>query len=698
MAKVGSGTSARQSAPEQQLQQLQIQASETVLPVLYLVAALLFLFSWLLPNPHVGVIASLLLWLLVVAVWALRRWRAMVSSWTLVLGCLVVVLLVTLWGQAGSALLLMQVPVGLAAVALGWVHGAVLGVTCTVLVVCLPEVMLPANGALRFMALVGIWSTYGLMWLWTSQEQGRLLLGQARDRQVQLKQSLADLADANQQLTRLNRLVHGLRQAAEEANRSKAQFVANVSHELRTPLNMIIGYSEMIVRAPQVYGKRVPAALLADLGVILRNSEHLSELIDDVLDLSQIQAGKMALTREWVMLAEGIEAAATAVRPLFSSKGLELQVEVRGDLPALLCDRTRVREVVLNLLSNAARFTDSGGVRLVAWQDGGQVYLSVTDSGPGIAPEEQAKLFQPFQQLDGSLGRRHGGTGLGLNISKSIIDLHGGRMWVESEPGRGATFSFCLPIEPPELAGDNSLRWFRPDWHYEERLGPSMAPAPTLRPRFIVVEAAPNLERLLTRYWDDTQVVAVADMEAAKVELAREPAQAILVNQPSVAGVLQSLEHTDLLDGTPVMVCSLPGLHEAANALGATDYLVKPISQEVLIAALMRLGVQAHTVLVVEDEPEAAQLFQRMLAFADTPCRTLRATTGRQALDIMRQHPVDVVLLDLAMPDMDGYEVLRLRSGGLSVPQLLACVRALSSILLPAACTVDPEPQERRVA
>src|SRR6185503_18004148 len=199
------------------------------------------------------------------------------------------------------------------------------------------------------------------------------------------EQALADLAQANLQMTRLNILAQGLRQAAEEARRAKEEFVANVSHELRTPLNMIIGFSETILQSPGAYGKKIPPALLADLMVIYRNAEHLSELINDVLDLSQVDAEKMALTKEQAQLGEIVEEATTAIRPLYTSKGLYLDVDIPENLPSIFCDRTRIREVLLNLLSNAGRFTERGGVHLRGWLKGNDVVVSVTDSGPGIA-------------------------------------------------------------------------------------------------------------------------------------------------------------------------------------------------------------------------------------------------------------------------------------------------------------------------
>lgn len=291
-----------------------------------------------------------------------------------------------------------------------------------------------------------------------------------------------------------------MHQVAEEARRAKEQFVANVSHELRTPLNMIVGFSEMIIQAPKAYGAALPAALRADLDVILRNAQHLASLINDVLDRSQVEAGRMALTRERVALPEIIDEARSGVERLYGSKGLYLRVEVPAELPPVFCDRTRIREVLLNLLTNAARYAEQGGVDLHAWQEGSDVIVSVADTGPGIAPEDAGKLFAPFQQLDGSIRRRYGGSGLGLAISKDFVELHGGKMWLESEKGRGSTFFFRLPIEPLALPDSPAWRWLDAEWEYRQRTRPAAIPSAAVTPRLLVVEEGTALQRLLGRY------------------------------------------------------------------------------------------------------------------------------------------------------------------------------------------------------
>ncbi len=665
----------------------------------------------------------LILW--PIAFFTSRRLGYLISAWVLAAGYLLGVGLLVGWGQVPAAIHLLALPAGLAALFIGPGAGAAIAATASALLLLASPSILPADESLRLTTAFGTWGTVGLVWLtsqplvaalewsWSGYHESRSQLERARDYQVQAKQTLADLAEANLQLTRVNRLAQALRQAAEEARRAKEQFVANVSHELRTPLNMVTGFSEMILNAPQAYGK-VPPALLADLAVIARNSQHLASLIDDVLDLSQIEAGQMALTRERVALREVIEAAVVAVRPLFESKHLYLEVEIAED-SAVFCDRTRIREVVLNLLSNAGRFTEEGGVRVRAWRDGDQFVVAVADTGPGIAPEDEAKLFRPFQQLDGSLRRRYGGTGLGLAISRSFVELHGGQMWLESEKGKGTTFYFRLPIDPPATPDTGVSRWFSPHWHYEERTRRSLAPVPVLRPRFLVLEAGNTLQRLLARYLDGVEIVPVADLEEAIDQLARVPAQAVLANGPQGNEILARLKTEPALPyGTPLITCALPELSDAAGALGAAHYLVKPISRDALLAALDHLRRDIRTVLVVDDEPEALQLFKRMLASAERGYQVRTAANGAQAIRILHRERPDVVLLDLVMPEVDGFRVLEergqdpalrdtpfiiisardpagepivsdslavTRGGGLSAAQLLACIEAVSGAL-----------------
>jgi signal transduction histidine kinase len=242
------------------------------------------------------------------------------------------------------------------------------------------------------------------------------------------------------------RLFHEIEEKSRElelASRHKSQFLANMSHELRTPLNAILGYSELVL--DDIYGA-VPDKARAALERVQSNGKHLLGLINDVLDLSKIEAGRLTLSLADYSLNEVVASVVASVEAMAADKQLALKLDVPKGLPAGRGDEQRIRQVLLNLASNAIKFTDTGEVAIRARLADGTFQVSVSDTGPGIAPEDQAKLFQDFQQADNSSTRKKGGTGLGLAISKRFVELHGGRIWLESEPGTGSTFSFELPV------------------------------------------------------------------------------------------------------------------------------------------------------------------------------------------------------------------------------------------------------------
>jgi len=544
-------------------------------------------------------------------------------------------------------------------------------------------------------------------------------LEEAREQRLILKQTEEDLLKANRELARLSDRLKALQRMAEEASQAKAEFVANVSHELRTPLNMIIGFTEIIARSPQVYGGRLPPALQTDIAAVRRNSQHLANLVNDVLDLSQVEAGRMALSREWTALPEVIEAAVTTVKPLFDSKGLYLRTEIPSDLPRVFCDGTRVRQVVINLLSNAGRFTEHGGVLVACRRSDSQITISVTDTGPGIPPEDQQRLFEPFQQLDASIRRRYGGSGLGLTISKQFVEMHGGQMWIESQLGTGTTIGFNLPLTsaPPAEPTASARRSLIPDDErgYRTRLRPTRAAPPVAPPRLVVLEKERTLQRLLARYLPGTELAVARTVPAAIAELSRSPAQALIVNASPLEAIPVSAL-TDLPFDTPAVTCWIPGEDDAARRLGVVQYLVKPVTAETLKDALARLPQGVKTVLIVDDEPDELHLFARMLAADANGYRLLQVTNGQRALDMLRTRRPDVMLLDLVMAGMDGFQVLEEKGRdpairdipvivissrdptgdpvvsntltvthgrGLSVRNLLACIQAIGEILSP---------------
>ncbi len=590
-----------------------------------------------------------------------------------------------------------------------------------------------------FTGILGWTATHALLtvtqWSLFSRREAKEKLEEAQFHRMELRQAQEDLLRANQELTRLSSRLRDLHQIAEEARQAKEVFVANVSHELRTPLNMIIGFSELITQTPEIYGAELPPALLSDIASIQRNSQHLSELVNDVLDLSRLEADRMSLSKSWTDISEVIHDAALTVQPLFESKGLYLHLNIPADLPPVFCDSTRIRQVIINLLSNAGRFTEQGGVAIRAWRHRNALVVSVADTGPGLAPEDQRKVFTPFQQLDGTIQYRLGGSGLGLAISKKFVELHHGRMWLESEKGAGATVFFSLPVDarpPAAVLSDSPLRWMNPYEPYEPRTRRSKLPHAQIGPRYILLEEGDELRRIFSRHLDDAELVSVRDIDAAIQEIASVPAQALIVNaspledEDALMARLGSLPYD-----TPAIACRVPCDLEVHHRLGIVRYLVKPIDSETLLATLAEIGEHVRDVLLVDDNQEALQLFARMLSGAERHYDVLRASNGRRALDMLRARQPDVMLLDLIMSEMDGFQVLKEKSkdpairdipvvvlssrdpmggplmsnnllvtrrGGLTMPELIACVQSLSQILNSSGRPAHPAPPEKPAA
>jgi signal transduction histidine kinase len=260
---------------------------------------------------------------------------------------------------------------------------------------------------------------------------------------IDLLETFADQSVLAIQNARLFREIEEKSREVEEASKHKSQFLANMSHELRTPLNAILGYTELILDS--IYGE--PSEKMRTvLERLQRNGRHLLGLINDVLDISKIEAGQVTLSLEDYSLSDMVHGVVSAVEPLAAEKLLAFKAEVAPDLPTGRGDGRRLSQVLLNLVGNAIKFTDKGEVAIRAFVTNGAFTVAVCDTGPGIAAADQAKIFEEFQQADSSITRKKGGTGLGLSIAKRIIEMHGGRIWVESEPGKGSTFYFTLPV------------------------------------------------------------------------------------------------------------------------------------------------------------------------------------------------------------------------------------------------------------
>ncbi len=460
---------------------------------------------------------------------------------------------------------------------------------------------------------------------------------------VQVLQILADQLAVAVENARAYELSQRAVEELRRADQLKSQFLANMSHELRTPLNSIIGFSKVILK-----GIDGPITDLQrqDLTAIHNAGQHLLGLINDILDLSKIEAGKMQLSYEEVSMADLINSVMSTAVGLVKDKPIQLIKEIEPDLPTVRADPMRIRQVILNLVSNAAKFTEEGHIRVFARRQKGphgleEILIGVEDTGPGIAPEDQDKLFKPFSQVDASPTRKTGGTGLGLSISRSLVEMHGGRIWLESEVGKGSTFYFTLPLIPPQ-AQDKE----------EEHI-------------VIAVDDDPNVIHLYQRYLTPHgyRVIPVTDPDQVLARVLELKPLAVLLDilMPERDGwsVLQELKQHPQTRTVPVILCTILEDQERGFSLGATAYLTKPIYQEDLLKVLRQLDPdqRTQTLLVVDDDENDRTLIRKLLREAGE--FTIReSSNGAEALEQLRNSPPDAVILDLLMPEVDGFHLL----------------------------------------
>ena len=517
---------------------------------------------------------------------------------------------------------------------------------------------------LSWLAMAGAYLPVYRLGTWVTEclDDAQTTVRSARSRQAELEQALSDLANANRQLALASQRVANLRHRAEEAERTKRMFVAKVSHEFRTPLNMIIGLVHLMVESPQIYAVTLPPEMNHDLAIVHRNCQHLSRMIDDVLDLTRAESGRLELHRESVDLAALVDTAVEAVRPLVEKKGLGIGIEVPDGLPRVSCDRTRIQQVVLNLVSNAARYTDAGRITISLETRDSSVVVSVADTGPGIDPADVERIFEPFCQASPGTWLDRGGAGLGLTVSREFVRRHGGRMWLESEVGAGSTFLFQLPIS--DAAGHRTRpdRWLREDWVWREgafRTEAAGAAAAGAKPRVVVWDETGALRSELGRFADEVEFIYADDFSSTVQALSECPAHAVLVNARAPEDVWAALEGLRRkVPHTPLTGCCVPRRIERALVAGAAGYLTKPVTSEDLADAVEAVGRHVGRILVVDDDPDVVQLWSRMLQVRGDGLEISTARSGQQALDEMRRNTPDLVLLDVVMPGLDGWEVL----------------------------------------
>ncbi len=438
-----------------------------------------------------------------------------------------------------------------------------------------------------------------------------------------------------------------------KADQLKSQFLANMSHELRTPLNSIIGFSRVILKG--IDGP-ITEPQQQDLEAIHNSGQHLLNLINDILDLSKIEAGKMELTFENNLnLADLINSVMSTVMGLVKDKPIEVHQDIDPDLPTVRADPIKVRQVLINLFSNAAKFTDEGDISISASTQIGpyghqEVIIQVTDTGKGISIEDQKKLFQPFSQVDASATRKTGGSGLGLSISRHLVEMHGGEIGLESMLGKGSTFFFTLPVSDPVTGTFRKVS--------------------ASDPIILAIDDDPQIINLYERYLRDHgyYVYALTNPLKAVETASRIQPYAITLDimMPERDGwkVLKSLKSNPNTQHIPVIFCSILEEQDKGFSLGATDYLLKPILEDDLIGAINRLNNDGSIkeVLVFDDDQDNLLLIQRI--FQNQGKYRLRLAEGvDQAISELKTNRPHAFVLNLLLSDQKGFHLLeRIRS------------------------------------
>jgi len=455
------------------------------------------------------------------------------------------------------------------------------------------------------------------------------------------------------------RLLDQLKEAnaqLQEANKHKSVFLASMSHELRTPLNAILGFSELLIDASD--GQHPPATRLRFLEQIHSSGQHLLGLINDILDLSKIEAGQMELRLQMVSISDVVDQVRNTIEPLAAQKSISLESVTTG-LGDIEADAGKFKQMLLNLVSNAIKFTPAGGtVRISGTRLADAAEISVADTGIGIAVADQGRIFHEFQQVDSGVDRQQQGTGLGLTLTRRFARLHGGDVRVESEPGKGSVFTIHMPVRAvPQTQEVES-----------HVLDVASANGDAELPLVLIVEDDPPASELLARQLQRagfrTAIVRNGKDVVSKARQLKPAAITLDILLPGLDGweVLTRLKHDETTSSIPVIVISVVDNPDLGIALGAVDYFVKPVPAKELISRLRRFnfgtnGTRPKTqILVVDDERANREWLTEILEPAGFG--VIPAIGGREAIELARSRHPDLVLLDLLMPEVSGFDVV----------------------------------------
>ena len=493
------------------------------------------------------------------------------------------------------------------------------------------------------------------------------LVQQKKDLEIRVRERTAELAKTMTE--------------AEKANQAKSQFLANMSHELRTPMNAIIGYSEMLIEEAEDVGQD---DFIPDLNKIHGAGKHLLTLINDILDLSKIEAGRMELYLETFEIKSLVDETVSTIRPLIEQNNNTLKFNLADDLDVMHADLTKVRQSLFNLLSNASKFTKNGTIALnvtsYTAKDHQYLTFKVIDTGIGMNQEQMGKLFQAFSQADASTTRKYGGTGLGLVITKKFCQMMGGDIEVESVLGKGSTFTINLPVQ---VVNTNKEKSNQPQESFPLKNNDSAK-----KNTILVIDDDPTVHDLLQRFFEKKGFkikTALSGLEGINLAKSLRPEAITLdVMMPGMDGwsILTALKANAQTADIPVIMMTMVDDQNLGYALGAAEYLLKPIDSRKLEMILHKFKPvsDSDSILVVEDDPGVREMLCRQLRKENW--KVIEAENGREALIKLQNHEPKLILTDLMMPEMDGFELvhcLKQHQKWHSIPVIILTAKTITS-------------------
>ena len=656
---------------EQKIQDLREEAFTIVLPVLGIVTYLWFLKNiWMLgleyiaePMPPVSWFGSLILLSSFILSILVRKNNYNLATYYLVWAMLGATVCAVFTFDSPSAYNLFIIPIIFSGMFLNIPYFRAISIISTLLLILSGYIQ---AGTIFSVSLIGfpvliniiiIFSTWcavrnfhiALEWTWQGYQRAHMNENIIRDRQAQLKSTLKSLDNAYYVIEKNKYDLMVARDQALEATRLKQQFAQNISHELRTPLNLITAFSEMMVQTPEHYGEDLPPAYQRDMMIIYRNAKHLDSLVNDVLDLARIDSLEMKLNFEVVEINSFINEAAETIRGLVEHNGLSLNVTIAPDLPPVQLDPIRVRQVILNILNNAIRFTEKGGIFVDVSRENGHILISIRDTGVGIPENQIDSVFKQFYQVDGSTSRAHQGTGLGLAISRAFIELHGGKIWVESEVGKGSTFIIKIPVdhnELPIITDSHDTQWL-----YHTQLDAVV----------MVITDSQKVISLLTHYLRNCRILPTSNPTHAKAMAQKVKPIAVVYDQefmPIDESQLKEISQEWGLENCNFISCRLPAVSER-KIIQSDAFLLKPVLRQTLLDTISQWESQTDTILVVDDDDDYIHLISSMLETSVQKFQIITAYNGNEALSLLERRRPDLVLLDLNLPDIPGDLLIR---------------------------------------